>query len=480
MIKQTMQLAFSKPFLLMLFATGVPVTIQILMYSSRSIADIVMTANLGEAQVAAIGSSARIVFMILMALFGMVNGGAILIAQYWGAKNVDKTRQATAHTLVLALPIAIFCSTLVFIFAPQIMSFTIKNDPEVVKFGSDYLRIALPAMIFVMISMTFTSSLRCVGQSFIGMVFTGIGILTNIVLNYFLIFGVWIFPEMGVKGAALATLISSVVEALLVVSYIYGSKHFLRISFKDVMDGFANDLYKRILKIGAPLSLNSLIWAFGIFMYVVLVGQLGRQALSVLSLVTPIESLLMAFYIGVSTTASVSVGNALGANKFDEAWRYSHAFVLWSLIMAVIVSLIIFFSRDFAFIFFTGISDETKDIAKDVLLMLAYVGGFRAINITIIVGILRAGGDQKFVLGMDVFCQWCVGIFITFLCVLYWHLSMFWIFLAINSEEIIKSFICVWRLSSKKWINNLVNDDQDFDAGTNTETAESIILEKNT
>ena len=461
MIKQIAKLAFSKPFLLVLLTTGLPVTIQVLMHSSRSIADILMTANLGEAQVAAIGSSARIVFMILMALFGMVNGGAILIAQYWGAKNVDRTRQATAHTLVLALPIAIFCSVLVFIFAPTIMSFTIKDDPLVVQLGSDYLRIALPAMIFVMISMTFTSSLRCVGQSFIGMVFTGVGIVTNIILNYFLIFGIWIFPEMGVKGAAMATLISAGFEALLVITFIYGSKHFLRISIKDIKDGFANDLYKRIFKMGAPLSLNSLIWAFGIFMYVVLVGQLGRQSLSVLSLVTPIESLLMAFYIGVSTTASVSVGNALGANKFDEAWRYSHAFVLWSLIMAIIVSVIIFFTREFAFVLFTGISDETKDIAKDVLLMLAYVGGFRAINITIIVGILRAGGDQKFVLAMDVFCQWCVGIFITFLCVKYWELSMFWVFLAINSEEIIKSFICTWRLLSKKWINNLVNEEQD-------------------
>ena len=113
-------------------------------------------------------------------------------------------------------------------------------------------------------------------------------------------------------------------------------------------------------------------------------------------------------------------------------------------------------------------------MAKDVLLMLAYVGGFRAINITIIVGILRAGGDQKFVLGMDVFCQWCVGIFITFLCVKFWELSMFWIFLAINSEEIIKSFICVWRLLSKKWINNLVNDDQE----TDTDQPESTIIEK--
>ncbi|BCE02415.1 MATE family efflux transporter [Marinicellulosiphila megalodicopiae] len=459
MIKKIMQLAFSRPFLFMLFSTGLPVTIQVLLQSSRSIADIIMLGQLGEAPLAAMGGSARIIFMIMMALFGLVNGGAILIAQYWGAKKVAQTRQSTAHILVLALPIAAIFSLLCYLFAWQIMSFTIKDDLEVVALGVEYLNYALPSMIFIVVSMTFTSSLRCVGQSFVGMIFTIIGIVSNIILNYLFIFGFGDVEPMGVAGAALATTISAAIEMILVLTYIYATKHFLSISFKDLKEGFESKLYKRILKIGAPLSINSLIWSFGIFMYVVLVGQEGRQELAVLTMVTPIESLLMAFYIGVSTTASVSVGNALGANKFEDAWRYSHAFILWSIIMAFFVSILIFFAREYAFIFVQGVSDQTIKMAKDVLLMLAIVGGFRAVNITIIVGILRAGGDQKFVLAMDVFCQWAVGILITFICIKYWDLSMFWIFLAINTEEIVKLFICMWRLLSKKWVVNLVNDE---------------------
>ena len=122
------------------------------------------------------------------------------------------------------------------------------------------------------------------------------------------------------------------------------------------------------------------------------------------------------------------------------------------------MSLVIYIARFWVLGFFSAQSAQTLSLAADVLLMLALVGGFRSINITVIVGLLRAGGDQKFVLGMDVFCQWAVGILFTYLCVRYWQLSLFWVFLAINSEEIIKTFICLTRLLSKKWIVNLVAD----------------------
>ena len=187
---------------------------------------------------------------------------------------------------------------------------------------------------------------------------------------------------------------------------------------------------------------------------------MGTQALAVLAIITPIESLVMAFYIGISSAAAVIAGNSLGASQFKQVWLQAQALVIWSIIAGLCMSVLIYFSRFAMVELFAAQSAATLALATDVLLMLAIIGSFRSINITVIVGLLRAGGDQKFVLGMDIFCQWAVGIFFTYIAIEYWQLSLFWVFLAINSEEIIKSFICMSRLISKKWMVNLVEDEQ--------------------
>ena len=292
------------------------------------------------------------------------------------------------------------------------------------------------------------------------MLFTGIGVSLNIILNYLLIFGHWGLPALGVKGAAIATLISTLIEAGVVLMFIYFKDNNLRLNHQDVLIGFKNGMLAKIFKIGVPLSLNSIIWAFGIFMYTFLVGKMGTQALAVLAIITPIESLVMAFYIGISSAAAVIAGNSLGASQFKQVWLQAQALVIWSIIAGLCMSVLIYFSRFAMVELFAAQSAATLALATDVLLMLAIIGSFRSINITVIVGLLRAGGDQKFVLGMDIFCQWAVGILFTYIAIEYWQLSLFWVFLAINSEEIIKSFICVSRLISKKWMVNLVEDEQ--------------------
>jgi len=458
MEKTGFQLAFSRSFMIMLASTAIPVAVQVILASSRSLADIMMTANLGEDQLAAMGITGRIIFVVLMAMFGMINGGSVIIAQLWGAKKVEQTKQATAHTLLLAFPIALVCTIFCFIFAQTLVS-TASNDPMVIEYGTTYIRWAIFSMLPLVISMTFSSALRCLGQAKIGMLFTVLGVSLNLVLNYLLIFGHGGFDAMGVKGAAIATLISAFFEAAIVLFYIYGRGHFLALTAIDIRLGFKNGIYKKIFKIGVPLSINSIIWAFGIYMYTFLVGLMGTQSLAVLAIITPMESIIMSFYIGISSAAAVIAGNSLGAGQFKLVWLQAKALIIWSLIAGLCMSALILLSRHWILGFFDGQSSETLNSANDVLLMLAIVGTFRSLNITIIVGLLRAGGDQKFVLAMDIFCQWAVGILLTYLCIQYWQLSLFWVFLAINSEEIIKAWICTWRLMNKSWIVNLVQDD---------------------
>jgi len=178
--------------------------------------------------------------------------------------------------------------------------------------------------------------------------------------------------------------------------------------------------------------------------------------LATLALITPIESIAIAVYIGIDSGAAVIISHSLGENKIKQAWNQSKAIIIWTVIIALLISLIIFFTKDLVLSLYSGIDMETIKLARQIFIILASTTLFRAINITIVVGLLRSGGDTVFILGLDLFSQWGVGILLTYLCAFVWHQPLPVVFLAINSEEIVKFFICSYRYLSRKWLRNLV------------------------
>lgn len=449
--------AFNKNFIKLFASIAVPVTIQHMIQSSKSMADIFMTASLGEAEVAAIGYGGRLLFVVSLALSGMCSGGSILVAQYWGAKLKAQARQATAFSILLSLPIAAMATILCLCFGTEMVAIATK-DPRLIDDATKYIRMAVPAAIPMTLSMSFAFALRSVGQPNSSTIISVLGIGLNVALNYAFIFGHWGAPALGVEGAALATLVSSLIEAGMFLVYLYGTKHFLAFWPRHIISGVKKGVWKKVASIGLPLAFNSTLWAFGILVYSILVGRMGTQALAVLSMITPIESMVVAIYVGVGIAASTYVGQSLGAEKQELAWQQSKSFIIWSFLVAISASIIILLSMPAIIGLFTGVNEETQKLASKALWILAFVGGFRSINICVIIGILRAGGDQKFILGMDMFCQWCVGILLTFIGIHYWQLSIVWIFLMINSEEFIKVFICLSRYLTRKWMVNLTKD----------------------
>lgn len=430
------------------------------MFSSRSLADIVMTSHLGVSEVAAVGFSGRIVFVMNLAIFGIASGGGVIVSQHWGAKRKDGARRATAVSLALGLPFALAFIGLCF-GLPEAMVAMASRDAEVIALGGGYLRIAGLMALPLLIGTVFSVALRSIGQAQISMRMSVIGVGSNVLLNYLLIFGGFGFPRLGLEGAAWATLISSLLETGCLLAYVYLKRNPLACRWEDFKAGLQSGLWRTVAKVSVPLAVNGMVWSMGVLIYNILVGRMGTSELAVLSMITPIESIIVAFYVGIATAASVLTGHRLGAEEFDAAWTEGKAFVVWSVMCAVVSSVAIWAAKGLVFSFYPAIEGETLVSAAQVLTALAFVSGFRSINVTVIVGILRSGGDTKFCLGLDLFCQWAVGIVLTYLAAFVWKLPLYMVFLAINSEEFVKVFLCVWRFASKKWIRNLVKDDGD-------------------
>ena len=444
-------------FLRRLIAIALPITLQSIMFSSRSLVDVLMLGQLGEAEIAAVGVAARATFVTTIMLVGLTTGGAMLTAQYWGAGNKQGVRESTALTWLMATLFALFAVTLFMLVPHHIMRLT--TDSQVInKLGSEYLIITSVTMLAVACVASMAVGLRAIHQPGTSTFFSGIGIVSNIFLNWVLIFGKFGLPAMGVKGAAIATVFSGVIEVTTLFGYLHYKKHLLAFKFADIKATLKVDKVTRFLKLSMPTTLNFLAWAGGLFIYHAIMGQSGVQGLAALSVITPIESISLAFLIGMSNAAAVLIGNQIGAKKYDEAYYQAIGITILSVFVAIVLSIVLFLTRGVILDSFSALSSETRALADKFIVILSLGIIVRSVPMTVIVGALRAGGDVKFCLYQDLIAQWLISIPLAALAAIYWGWPPEMVYLLFLTEEVIKWGGSLYRLKSKKWLRNLIEN----------------------
>jgi putative MATE family efflux protein len=442
-------------FLRRLLLIALPIALQSMLFSSRSLVDILMLGQLGEFEVAAMGIAGKALFVAVIMLFGVSTGGALLTAQYWGAGNKEGVKQGTALTWVMSTITAVILGC-VFFWIPEKVVGLATQSPDVIALGAKYLAITSFSMFAMAWVISMAVGLRAMHQPGVSTFFSAIGIGLNIFLNWVLIFGKFGFPEMGIVGAAWATLISGLVEVTLLYTYLYSRKHLLAFTTKTLIAVCEWQRVKRFLSLSLPTTFNHLAWASGIFVYHAIIGQAGVEGLAALSIMTPIESLSLAMLIGISNASAVLIGNQLGANNMEEAYQQAWAVSIFNLLCSIILAIGMLLIQDSILDLFSAISSETRELAEHFFVILAVSIVLKSIPMTMIVGVLRAGGDIRFCLYQDLIAQWAIGIPITAFCALVLKLPLEWIYALLALEEVIKWFGSTIRVRSKAWMNNLV------------------------
>lgn len=451
-----MNLSFlrDRTFLRELLTIAIPISFQQLIYASLNMIDVFMVGQLGETAIAAVGLSNQVFFVLILILFGATSGMAIFTAQFWGKHEIEPIRKVLGMSLITATCVALIF-TLVATLMPEAVLGFYTDDTEVIDLGSSYLRIVGFTYIPVAIASAYIAVLRSIQLIRLAIIATVSALTFKTILGYGLIFGIGGLPELGVRGAAIGTASGWTLELVLLLILIYTQKTPLA---ANPLTLFSFDIafFARVLKTVWPAVANELFWSFGITTYYAIYAHIGTDSIAAVNINATIEELGFVVFMGLANGCAVMVGNRIGARKKDEAYEIVRRVIIIGVSLAVIVGVIIFFLRDVV----VGRYDLSPSGVKNVrmlMLMMACTLWIRMFNFSTFIGALRAGGDTRFALIMEICSIWLIGVPAAYIAAFVFHLPVYYVYLAVSIEEIAKAFVSGWRFKSKKWIHDLVN-----------------------
>lgn len=446
----------NKKFYKLLISLCIPIIIQQLISTSVNIIDTVMISSLGEASVASIGVANQYFFLFNMALSGIVGGSGVFISQFFGKNDFNNIKKTTGFTAILAILLSLIFLILVSIFPNSIINI-FSNDPEVIKLCNEYFSIIIFCYPLIAISTVFSMGSRSVRNPKLGMICSAIALCINIILNYCLIFGKLGMPTLGVKGAAIATVIARIVEFVLIVGYVYIAKkdYVLKFTLKD-LKYLDMPFIKSFLSKSLPIFINDTTWAIGTVLYSVAYSKAGTSAIAASQIATSTGNFFIITSVCIAIGASIMLGNELGADNLDTAINYAKKFSALVTIVGLVFGILLILNIPLLLKIFSVPEYLSYDMRK-IFLIMGVMLALRAFNTLIVIGVLRSGGDTKYSLFLELGCMWLVSIPLTFFAAIN-GAPIYILVLLSYSEEIVKFIFGVPRALSKKWATNLVKE----------------------
>ena len=440
-----------------MLALAVPVAFQQLITAGLNMIDVLMVGQLGEASVAALGLANQIFFLLILFLFGTTSGMAIFTAQYWGKGDAESIRKVLGICLTLAITVAALFTLAATLIPEKLMSFY-TEDPEVIRLGSDYLRIVGFSYVFMAISVSYISILRSITLVTMTMVVSVIALVLKTAIGYTLIFGHFGLPALGVRGAAIGTATGWVFESILLLILVYSLKTPLAAN-PITFFRFDRVFLFNVLRTSMPAMLNEVIWSFGITTYNAVYARIGTDSIAAININATIEELVFVLFIGLGNACSVMVGNKIGEKDRGIAFEYSRRFTILAVMLAIMGGVVVYFIRD-GVISLYQLSPSATFNLRNIMLVYALSAWLRVFNFMLFIGALRAGGDTRYAMFTELFSIWMIGVPAALIGGFVLHLPVYYVYAMVLLEEAVKAIIIFRRYLSRKWIHDLVNADE--------------------
>jgi len=435
-----------------LFTLAIPIMLQSLVNSMVNLLATVMVGRLGTVEIAAVGLGFQVFFLYQLFLFGVVSGGSIFTAQFWGKGDIPGIRKNLGFCITLCAVWAILFTAAARLFPEKIIGFYSK-DEAVIKAGADYLRILSLSFFPFVITSAFTITLRSVEKVRLSFVTTVIALFINVILSYLFIFGKGSVPAMGIKGAATATVISRLVEAITILAVSYYKKYVVAGSIRELLS-YNRNYARHFFRISLPVIINEILWVSGITLQSVIFARTNTDAIAAFNIVGTVSMITWVIFIGLGQAAGVLVGKKIGENDEKTARNYANIIARFTPLLAVGAALILFpISRLLPFVF--KVNPDTLTAASQMFIVLCCVYPFRAFNMAMIIGICRAGGDTVFCVIYDLGTMWLISLPLAALSAFVFGAPVWFIYLCICTEEPSKALLGLWRLKSGKWLHNV-------------------------
>ena len=427
---------------------AVPVALQSMLQASFSIVDQIMIGQLGSVSVAGVGLAGKFasIYSVIVSAVGVVAG--IMISQYLGQKNQREVRRSFFVNLLIVLGLACVFTLLCGGFPSQIMGLY-TTDVPMGQAAAAYLRIITATFVPIAGATMLSTLLRCLEKAQLPLYASIASAVLNTVLNYVLIFGRLGLPAMGASGAAIATVISTWVNFLLMLAMLSRNGSVLNASGRA---GKFN--LRQYLAMLLPILVCEFLWSLGENIYAAIYGHMGTEASAAMMLINPIQSLVIGALCGLSQAASVIIGKKLGSKEYDEAYRDSWRLIRYGFIGSVILSALVVATSPM-YVEIYQVDAAVKLLTRQILLAYALVAPFKVLNMIAGGGVIRSGGKTNYVMFIDMIGTWVFGVPLGLLSAFVWKLPIPYVYFLLSLEECVRFAITVVILRSKRWMQSL-------------------------
>lgn len=428
---------------------ALPIALQQFMTALVGACDAIMLGKLSQDAMSAVSLATQVTFVFNLFMFAFMAGENMFVAQYYG--KGDYTGISQVFSLVTKI---CGCIAVVFLagtlFFPEQLMRILTNEETLIVLGSEYLRVIGISYVFSGIAQIFLAIMKNCGAVNMSTLINGVMVILNIVLNAVFIFGLSGFPKMGIKGAALATVLATVVQFLWSVGYVLCRIRAVKFSLRSC----EKKLFGRFWQKTVPLLINNLAWGIGFSMYSVIMGHLGTDAVAANGIANISKNLVVCFCLGLGNAGSIIVGNRLGADRLQEAKEVGETLTKTAIIAGIVSGLVLIALSPFI----TKMVDLTpiaRGYLQKMLLISSYYIAGKSVNCMTIGGIFAAGGDSKFGMLCDSVTLWCIIVPLGCICAFILKLPVMVVYFVLNLDEIIKLPVVYKHYKKYKWIKNL-------------------------
>lgn len=452
----------NKDFYKMVLMIAVPIMIQNGITNFVSLLDNIMIGQVGTEQMSGVAIVNQLIFVYNLCIFGGVSGAGIFTAQYFGQGNHEGVRQTMRFKLWMVIVITVMTAILFLCGGTNLISAYLKGDGSAESiaatlfYGEKYLKImliGLPAFAMVQI---YSSTLRECGQTMLPMKAGVAAVIVNLLFNYILIYGKFGAPALGVRGAAIATVLSRYVEMLITVIGVHRKSHGIYSFVAGLYSTLKvpKEVTLKIMKKGSPLLFNETLWAAGMAMLTQCYSVRGLNVVAGLNVSNTINNVFNIVFIALGDSVAIIVGQLLGAGKMKEARDTDNKMIAFSVMCCTLVALVMFVMAPL-FPQLYKINDEARLYAKHVIMVTALFMPQNAfLHATYFT--LRSGGKTIITFLFDSVFIWCVSVVIAFVLSRYTGLPVIVVYAMVQLGDIIKCIIGFILVKKGIWLQNIV------------------------
>lgn len=429
--------------------------LQNLLTYSVNLADNIMLGRFSQDALSGASLCNQLQFFLQMLVQGVGEGVVVLGARYWGKKDLKPIPDIIGAGLRFGVSIAAVLFVLALLFPTQIIRL-MTNDPVIMEQAVQYLQIICFTYVIFALTNMLTASLRSIGIVKIGYIISASTLCINICLNYVLIYGHFGAPALGVRGAAIATLVSRTVELLIVIWFLKFREHTLHLNWRKLL--FIDTSYIRdYIHVSLPMLVTQTMWGASSIIQTAILGNMENAAMVVPanSISVLVFQILSVVGYGAASAAAIMTGRTLGEGHKERIDQTAFTFQIMFCIIGVFTGLIILLSRGPVLQIYNTLSPEAAELTRQFITVLAITSVGTCYQMAADCGILRAGGDTKFAMWNNIVFVWIICLPCAALSAFVFHFSPVVVFFCLKMEQLGKCPVIFLRVRSKKWIKQI-------------------------